>query len=38
MIPKPSASDDEGLVIGWPTKPADMSELGKYAEEIRGKL
>ncbi|ORY77265.1 putative histidine triad protein Hnt1 [Leucosporidium creatinivorum] len=38
MIPKPRASDEEGLVVGWPTKPADMDELKKFAEEIREKL
>lgn len=26
VIPKPSDSDKEGLVIGWPTKPADMGK------------
>ena len=38
VIPKPSVSDEEGLVIGWPTKPADMGELKKYLEEIKGRL
>ncbi|KAL8287253.1 hypothetical protein RQP46_003705 [Phenoliferia psychrophenolica] len=38
MIPKPSESDDQGLVIGWPTKPGDMAALKAYAEEIKGKL
>ncbi|GAA5864986.1 hypothetical protein JCM8547_004262 [Rhodosporidiobolus lusitaniae] len=38
VIPKPSASDDEGLVIGWPTKPADMDALKKYAEELKSRL
>ncbi|GBE79876.1 Hit family protein [Sparassis crispa] len=38
IIPKPSASDDEGLVIGWPSKKADMEELKKLHEELRNKL
>ncbi|KAM0751045.1 HIT-like protein [Meredithblackwellia eburnea MCA 4105] len=38
MIPKPSDSDKEGLVVGWPTKAGDMAELKAYAEEIKGKL
>ncbi|KAK4699925.1 histidine triad (HIT) family protein, partial [Phenoliferia sp. Uapishka_3] len=38
LIPKPSESDEEGLVIGWPTKPGDMAALKAYAEEIKGKL
>lgn len=27
VIPKPNA--DEGLVVGWPAKPADKDELKK---------
>ncbi|KAL6300702.1 HIT-like protein [Sparassis latifolia] len=38
IIPKPSASDDDGLVIGWPSKKADMEELKKLHEELRNKL
>ncbi|GAA5822541.1 hypothetical protein JCM11251_006372 [Rhodosporidiobolus azoricus] len=38
MIPKPSDSDQEGLVIGWPTKSADKDELKKLQEEILSKL
>ncbi|CAE6526928.1 unnamed protein product [Rhizoctonia solani] len=38
VIPKPSASDTEGLVIGWPTKPADPTELEKLLEEMKGRL
>ncbi|GAA5921026.1 hypothetical protein JCM1841_005064 [Sporobolomyces salmonicolor] len=38
LIPKPSASDSEGLVIGWPTHAADMDELKKFAEALKGKL
>lgn len=38
VIPKPSASDKEGLVIGWPTKPTDMSQLKELAEKTKAKL
>ncbi|KAF8752450.1 HIT domain [Rhizoctonia solani] len=38
VIPKPSASDDEGLVIGWPTQEVKQAELQKLFEEIKGKL
>jgi len=38
VIPKPSASDAEGLVIGWPQHKADMEELKKLHAEIKGKL
>ncbi|CAE7182083.1 unnamed protein product [Rhizoctonia solani] len=38
VIPKPSESDTEGLVIGWPTKPADQTELQKLLEEMQSKL
>lgn len=38
VIPKPSDSDKEGLVIGWPTKQADMDELKKYHEEVKARL
>ncbi|KAJ8292806.1 Mitochondrial distribution and morphology protein 34 [Rhodotorula toruloides] len=38
MIPKPSDSDKEGLVIGWPAQQANMDELKKYWEEVKGKL
>ncbi|GBE85443.1 Hit family protein [Sparassis crispa] len=38
IIPKPSVSDDDGLVIGWPSKKADMEELKKLHEELRNKL
>ncbi|GJN92774.1 hypothetical protein Rhopal_005812-T1 [Rhodotorula paludigena] len=38
MIPKPSDSDKEGLVIGWPAQQADMAELKQLHEEIKGKL
>ncbi|KAI8953251.1 HIT-like domain-containing protein [Xylaria longipes] len=35
-IPKPN--EQEGLVIGWPTKPADMEALKKYSEEVKSKM
>lgn len=38
VIPKPSATDKEGLVIGWPTQEADKGELAKMAEAAREKL
>lgn len=38
VIPKPSDSDKEGLVIGWPAQQADMAELKQLHEEIKGKL
>lgn len=38
VIPKPSDSDKEGLVIGWPAQQANMDELKKYWEEVKGKL
>ncbi|KIO33981.1 hypothetical protein M407DRAFT_166191 [Tulasnella calospora MUT 4182] len=38
IIPKPSKSDEEGLVIGWPMKPADQDALKAYAEELKPKL
>ena len=38
VIPKPSPSDDEGLVIGWPTKNPGKDELAALLEEIKGKL
>ncbi|GAA5980094.1 hypothetical protein JCM5350_001761 [Sporobolomyces pararoseus] len=41
LIPKPSDSDKEGLVVGWPTQKGEgfeMDALKKLAEEIKGKL
>ncbi|KDQ49218.1 hypothetical protein JAAARDRAFT_165714 [Jaapia argillacea MUCL 33604] len=38
MIPKPSESDSEGLVIGWPTQQISKEELAKLYEELKGKL
>ena len=38
VIPKPSESDKEGLVIGWPTKEASKDKLVKLYDELYGKL
>ncbi|GAA6015500.1 hypothetical protein JCM11491_004373 [Sporobolomyces phaffii] len=39
LIPKPSDSDKEGLVVGWPTQEGvEMDQLKAFAEEIKGKL
>ncbi|KZT69585.1 HIT-like protein [Daedalea quercina L-15889] len=38
VIPKPSATDEEGLVIGWPQQKLSMEELSKLHEELKGKL
>ena len=38
VIPKPSESNDEGLVIGWPTHKVPQEDLKKLHEEILGKL
>ncbi|POW07590.1 hypothetical protein PSTT_08140 [Puccinia striiformis] len=38
VIPKPSATDSEGLVIGWPSKKADMETLGQKAKALQAKL
>jgi diadenosine tetraphosphate (Ap4A) HIT family hydrolase len=38
VIPKPSATDSEGLVIGWPAQSTDKEELARLHEELKGKL
>ncbi|KZV67916.1 HIT-like protein [Peniophora sp. CONT] len=38
VIPKPSATDKEGLVIGWPTQEISKEDLAKYHEELKNKL
>jgi diadenosine tetraphosphate (Ap4A) HIT family hydrolase len=38
VIPKPALSDEEGLVIGWPTKKLEKGELAKVYEEITARL
>lgn len=38
IIPKPSDSDEEGLVIGWPSKDLSKDELESLHKEVTGKL
>jgi diadenosine tetraphosphate (Ap4A) HIT family hydrolase len=38
VIPKPSAGDEEGLVLGWPAKQTSPEDLTELQEEITGKL
>ncbi len=38
VIPKPSATEEEGLVIGWPVQTMEMEELVKVFEEMKGRL
>ncbi|KAI0642911.1 HIT-like protein [Trametes meyenii] len=38
VIPKPSATDEEGLVVGWPAQKPSMDELKKLHEELVSKL
>jgi len=38
VIPKPSTSEDEGLVVRWPVQKVEMSELQKLHEELKQKL
>ena len=38
VIPKPSESQEEGLVVGWPAKPMDKEELAKVFEDLKAKL
>ncbi|KIK06213.1 hypothetical protein K443DRAFT_674502 [Laccaria amethystina LaAM-08-1] len=38
VIPKPSASDDEGLYVGWPTKTFEKEEMQKIFEDMKSKL
>ncbi|EAU83098.1 hypothetical protein CC1G_11182 [Coprinopsis cinerea okayama7 len=38
VIPKPSATDTEGLVIGWPAKTFEKDEMTKIYEAIKQKL
>ncbi|RJE23578.1 HIT family protein 1 [Aspergillus sclerotialis] len=38
MIPKPSQSDSEGLVIGWPAQATDMDKLKALHEELKAKM
>ncbi|KAJ6455444.1 HIT-like domain-containing protein [Mycena sanguinolenta] len=36
VIPKPSA--EEGLIVGWPSKPMAKEDLQALYEEMKGKL
>ncbi|TCD65869.1 hit protein 1 [Steccherinum ochraceum] len=38
IIPKPSESDQEGLVIGWPQQKIAKEELEALQKELLGKL
>jgi len=38
VIPKPSASDAEGLVIGWPQQKVEMKDLAQQLEDLKTKL
>ncbi|GJJ15352.1 hypothetical protein Clacol_009628 [Clathrus columnatus] len=38
VIPKPSKSDEEGLVIGWPAQAFTKDELQKSYEELKSRL
>ena len=38
VIPKPSAADDAGLVVGWPAKKTAKEELEAILEEMKTKL
>ncbi|KAB5587722.1 hypothetical protein CTheo_8837 [Ceratobasidium theobromae] len=38
IIPKPSESDEEGLVIGWPLKKGVEDELKKLYQDMKSKL
>ncbi|KAI9066000.1 HIT-like protein [Trametes sanguinea] len=38
VIPKPAASDSEGLVVGWPAKKPSMDELKQLHAELITKL
>jgi len=38
VIPKPSAADDAGLVVGWPAGKPAKEELQALLEEMKSKL
>jgi diadenosine tetraphosphate (Ap4A) HIT family hydrolase len=38
VIPKPSDSEEEGLVVGWPHKTPDKEELAAVQAELVAKL
>ncbi|KAF9525549.1 HIT-like protein [Crepidotus variabilis] len=38
VIPKPAETDNEGLVIGWPTQKLEKEEIAKIYEELKAKI
>ncbi|KAJ2915319.1 hypothetical protein MD484_g5105, partial [Candolleomyces efflorescens] len=38
VIPKPSESDEQGLVVGWPVQKFEKDELQKIYDDIKQKL
>ncbi|KAF8635960.1 hypothetical protein AX15_000125 [Amanita polypyramis BW_CC] len=38
VIPKPSTSEQEGLVIGWPSQSVSKDDLKKLHDQLVGKL
>ena len=38
VIPKWRATDEEGLVVGWPQQKVGMEELKALGEEIKAKM
>ncbi|KAL7410940.1 HIT-like domain-containing protein [Mrakia frigida] len=38
IIPKPSSSNDSGLVVGWPTSSPSKDELSAVLAEMKKKL
>ncbi|KAI6163287.1 HIT-like protein [Pisolithus thermaeus] len=38
VIPKPSSSDEEGLVVGWPAKKPPMDELRALHKDLVDRL
>ena len=38
VIPKPAATPEEGLSIGWPAKSTSKEELQSVLEELKAKL
>lgn len=36
LIPK--RDEETGLIVGWPSVDADMTELGEFAKELQAKL
>jgi len=38
VIPKPSDSEEEGLVVGWPHKTPEKEELAAVQAELLAKL